>query len=334
MAVGVFRHGGPIGYAAAVNAGTIQSATGGRAIGTAPGPGAGADAASEQGASPIARLLAAVRATLAWIGAGTLEELRYLCLVAATVAVCWGRALLPSTWRPISMRATSVQFLSIGVEGSRFIAIVALVTGLAVVLQTQLWLTRLGQTGLLGPILVLVVVRELAPIVTAFILVGRSGAAIVTDLGTRAQRGEVHALDAQGIDPFVYYVVPRVLAMTVAGFVLSVLFIFVTIVSGYLAGRFLDVARLDVLSFIDSVAGQLQPSDALNLLVKSVLTAAATGAIACAEGLSVRPESRGAGRENDSTGSGGLSRAVQRCYSRSIITLCVVIGVTSIATYV
>ena len=70
---------------------------------------------------------------------------------------------------------------------------IALIVGVLVVVQAQYWLTRLGQTALIGPILTAVVLRELGPLLTNFVVIARSGTAISTELANMKVHGEVRA---------------------------------------------------------------------------------------------------------------------------------------------
>ena len=87
----------------------------------------------------------------------------------------------------------------------------AVALGLVVIGQTVSWLTRVGAINFLGTVMVVVVVRELGPLVTALLVVARVGTANVIELGTARATGEVEALEALGIDSVHYLVVPRVL---------------------------------------------------------------------------------------------------------------------------
>src|SRR6266850_7049442 len=94
--------------------------------------------------------------------------------------------------------------------------------GLLVIGQTVSWLTRVGAIKYLGTIMVVVVVRELGPLVTALLVLARIGTANVVELGTARATGEVEALEALGIDPVHYLIAPRVLGMVIGVFSLTV----------------------------------------------------------------------------------------------------------------
>jgi osmotically-inducible protein OsmY len=80
-----------------------------------------------------------------------------------------------------------------------------------VVVQLAFWVGEAGQSQLLGPLLVAVVARELGPVLINLIVIVRSDSAMTTELGILKINGEVRALEAQGSDPFLQLVMPRVL---------------------------------------------------------------------------------------------------------------------------
>ena len=90
---------------------------------------------------------------------------------------------------------------------------IAAALGLVVIGQAVSRLTTLGANPYLGTIMVFAVVRELGPLFTALLVLSRSGAANVIELGTARALGEVEALEVLGIDPVHYLVMPRVIGM-------------------------------------------------------------------------------------------------------------------------
>jgi phospholipid/cholesterol/gamma-HCH transport system permease protein len=118
---------------------------------------------------------------------------------------------------------------------------VALALGFLVIGQTVSALARVGATEYLGSTMVIVIVRELGPLLAAMLLLARVGTAHVIELGTARALGEVEALEALGIDPVHYLVVPRVIGMAAGVFALTVYLIIGALGSGYLWAFLQDV---------------------------------------------------------------------------------------------
>src|SRR6185503_17826211 len=142
-----------------------------------------------------------------------------------------------------------------------------------------------------------------------------------TELGILKIDGGVRTLEAQGGDPFLYLVMPRVLGVALSTFCLTIVFILVAFASGYLFGAWLGTGSRDVWLFTNTVLNALHPQDMAGILAKSTLPALFTSASCCIGGLGV-----GESITN-------IPRATQRALTRSIAGLFVISVVVSLLTY-
>ncbi len=164
-----------------------------------------------------------------------------------------------------------------------FFAAVAL--GFLVIGQTVSWLTRVeAANNWLGNIMVIVVVREIGPLLTALLVLARVGTANVVELGTARAMGEVEALEALGIDPVHYFVVPRVAGMAVGVFSLTVYLILGTLVSGYLWVFIQEVPLLPG-DYFRQLAGALGYMDFALLALKTCAFGFIIAIVTCYHGL-------------------------------------------------
>jgi phospholipid/cholesterol/gamma-HCH transport system permease protein len=85
-------------------------------------------------------------------------------------------------------------------------------------------LPQFGQDERLYDILVLIIVRELGPVLTAFIITSRSGSAITTELGNMIVSHEIEAYESVGINPVTYLAVPRLLGVVFSMIILNIYF--------------------------------------------------------------------------------------------------------------
>ena len=211
-----------------------------------------------------------------------LDELAYLAGLCATVLL---RVLHPSTWRSPVRDVLARQIYFTGVQALAFIAVVAILVGLGIVLQTRLWLHDFGQSNLLGPVLVVVVVRELAPLLVNLIVIVRSGSAIATELANMSVHGEIEALETQGIDPLEYLVVPRVVGVVIATLCLTVCFDTIAFATGYAASLLLELHPPRPLEFVDQVLAPLRRADVIAPILKSTVPPFLFGILCCHTGL-------------------------------------------------
>jgi phospholipid/cholesterol/gamma-HCH transport system permease protein len=167
--------------------------------------------------------------------------------------------------RPSVVRQTARS----GLELLPMTLFVSCALGLVIIGQSVSWLTRVGAINYLGSIMVIVVVRELGPLLAALLVLTRVGVANVIELGTSRALGEVEALEALGVDPVHYLVVPRVAGMAVGVFSLTVYLILGALLSGYLWAFIQDVP-LRPSDYFRQLASSLHYMDFVLLALKSL----------------------------------------------------------------
>ncbi|MSR65196.1 MAG: ABC transporter permease [Verrucomicrobiae bacterium] len=171
--------------------------------------------------------------------------------------------------------------------GARLLPMVAflgIALGLLIIGQTVALLTRVGAQEYIGTVMVTVVVRELGPLFTAFIVLARSGASNVVELGTTRAMGEVEALESLGIDPIHYLVMPRVIGLALSVFCLTTYLILISIGSGYLF-VFLQDVPLRFSAYIGQVGDALRWQDFVFLALKTSLFGIVIAVVNCYHGL-------------------------------------------------
>jgi phospholipid/cholesterol/gamma-HCH transport system permease protein len=258
---------------------------------------------------------------VAGLGAFVLEHGRRVLYLAAVLGTTLLLSVQPRRWRRGVRDVFARQFFFFGVESIRFILILAVLVGISVVVQLSVWTGKLGQSQQLGPLLVAVVARELGPLFANFVLIVRGGSAIATELGIMKVGGELRVLEAQGVEPLLMLVMPRVLAMALAAFCLSIIFVFAAFASGYGFGALFGGAPLTAEAFITSTLRAAHPFDAIGFLVKCLLPALLTGVICSTTGLSVE---------------GGLTQvplAVKHALARSLFALFLTSTIVSLLAY-
>jgi phospholipid/cholesterol/gamma-HCH transport system permease protein len=248
---------------------------------------------------------------------GQFDELRHAAAVAGTVLYVSGR---PRNWGREVRNALGRQILAVGIEPFLFVCAVAVLVGISVVVQLASWTGQAGQSQLLGPLLVAVVARELGPILTNVIVIVRSSSAMATELGVLKINGEIATLEARGIDPFLYVVMPRVLGVCVSTLCLTIVFILVAFASGYFFGAWMGSGSRNMWSFINTVVNALRPQDIFSILGKSILPALFTSVSCCVGGLGVGALT-------------GIPQATQRALTRSIAGLFVISAIVSLLHY-
>ena len=246
------------------------------------------------------------------------DELRHAAAVMGTTVYV---GVHPRYWVSDVRNAFARQVLAIGIESIGLVCGVAVFVGITVVMQLAFWVKEAGQSQMLGALLVAVVAREVSPVLIGLLVIVRSGSAMAAELGIMKIGGQVHRLEAQGGSPFLFLVMPRVLAAAVSAFCLTIVFILVAFVSGYVFGAIVGKGSRDLAMFADTISRAVGPKDVLAILSKSVLPALFASASCCVGGLGV-----GESLEE-------VPQAVQRALVRSIVGLFVISTVVSFLTY-
>ena len=247
------------------------------------------------------------------------DELRHAAAVIGTVLYICVR---PRYWVRTVRREFMRQVVAIGVEAIWLVCGVAVFVGITIVVQLAFWVEEAGQSQMLGPLLVAVVARELSPVLIGIVVIVRSGSIMASELGIMKIAGRIHVLEAQGISPLIYLVMPRVLAAAVSTFCLTIVFILVAFTSGYLFGATVGKGSRDFLLLADTVSLAMHPKDVLAILSKSILPGLYASATCCIGGLGV------------SRSLTEVPQATQRALVRSVAGLFVISTGVSILTYI
>ncbi len=118
----------------------------------------------------------------------------------------------------------TMQLLFTYVEALPICCFLAAGIGSSVFMIGNSFLTALGQGKLKYDLLVLLIMRELGPILIAFIVTARSATAIATEISTMVVRHEIEAYISIGIDPISHIAAPRFLGVTFSLFFLNIYF--------------------------------------------------------------------------------------------------------------
>ncbi len=252
------------------------------------------------------------------LGALTRRQLRFTLML---VGASWGvlrEACRPTSWRRtviFEFKSTLRQAAGGGLFSTLF---TAALTGFGIVAQAIYWLGIAGMADTTDSLLATVLVREIAPVLVGIILLGRSAMLSLTQLGQLTIGGELRALQAQGVDPFLVLVMPRALAMMLSSFTLGVVFSAISLSVGYGVCRFSSVITMPLWTFLYDIVGAMKPIDYLGIPLKLIISGFLLSLATQLTGL-------------DATRSDSLATLLPRGFARGIMVIMVVnvvLGVT------
>ncbi len=181
-----------------------------------------------------------------------------------------------------------------GVRSLPIVLITALFAGGIMVIQAGMIIRRYGAEGVLGWAAGFATLREIAPILIALMLSGRVGANNTAELGTMVVTEQIDALRTLAIDPISYLVVPRVIAMVVVLFLLTIFGDVVALIGAAITGDVL--LGVSPRAFYRSLVEMLGFWDVATGLIKSLVFGLLLGLSSCTFGLRVTGGAPGVGR--------------------------------------
>ncbi len=192
---------------------------------------------------------------------------------------------LTAAGRGVALRVALNQIRFTALHAVGLVLLLAGILSFLVISQAVRELGPLGVTELIGTLIVVAIVRELGPLITALAVAGRSGTAIAAELATNRVMGEVRALEAMGIDPRQYLVVPRLAAAVVSVFTLLIVFDLGAIGAGFAAAR---LAGMSGERYFEVVLQSLAARDVWLTVAKALAFGLIVGLVPSYFGLSVR----------------------------------------------
>jgi len=169
-----------------------------------------------------------------------------------------------------------------GVNALPIVALIGFLMGLILAFQSAVPLKRFGAEVFAADLVSIALLRELAPLMTAIILAGRTGSAFAAELGTMKVNEELDALTTMGLDPMRFLVTTRVVAAVVATPLLTVF----SNVAG-LIGSGLVVMSLGypLTTYLHRIQDAASLADAVGGLIKAGIFGLLIASIGCLRGM-------------------------------------------------
>ena len=183
-------------------------------------------------------------------------------------------------------RQTKLQIRFTGLDALWLVSGTALLLGAVTLIQAFSQLSGLGAEHYIGVLMVLIILRELGPLLTAVLVIGRSSTAIAAELGAMQLNGEVDALAVHGIDPYQYLLLPRWVGVLISLFVLVVFFDTAALAGGFLVAKLKYAVTFGF--YMDSVRQTLSNRDFAATLLKILCFSGVITFHACHFGLRIR----------------------------------------------
>jgi len=193
------------------------------------------------------------------------------------------------------------QMYFIGARSLTLIIFSGITIGMVLGLQFYNILQRFGSVDLLGSGVALGVIRELGPVMTALMVVGRAGSSITAELGIMRITEQVDALECMAVSPDKFLIAPKVVAGILSVPLLTMVFDFVALYGGYFVGVIMFGVAPG--SYMNGMIDAIEMPDVRLGLVKSLIFGGLVTLIACSRGFYIHLTRAG------SQGAEGVSSA-------------------------
>lgn len=184
------------------------------------------------------------------------------------------------------LSVVSAQIYFTGLQAMPLISIIAIGAGGITIMQSSTNLSFLGGANMIGNLLVAIIVRELGPLITALVVIARSGTAVASEVGNMRANREIEALESVGINPLSYIVFPRLIGGVISVLCLSIYFVVIAIMGGYFITRLIHGIAFGF--YLQSLATAVSADDVWLFLLKNGFSGIIIFVISCHQGLSVQ----------------------------------------------
>ena len=232
----------------------------------------------------LARAVGPVVALANWFAAA--------CGLAAAIV---RQGVRPVTWRR-SVRAEFFRFLDLAsVQSVPSVVVAGGLVGFTVIAEYTFWLRHVGRIQEIDEVLLIVIVRDIAPLLVGLLVLGRSGLVLLGEVGRMRREGEFRTLDAQGIDPFLTIIVPRVLAITLSVFSLTIVFILAVVSMGHVTAVAIEYSSVTALEVVIQLLETIGSAGGVTIPVKTLAIGFTIGVVCSLTALETKgQESRAA----------------------------------------
>ena len=238
---------------------------------------------------------AIVRNFLSGIGEQTVAIFRdfilFLNFLGATTIAIFKSLLHPSS---IRFKETSSNIFKAGTTAIPIVALSAFLVGIVIAYQSAVQLEKYGANIFIVDMIGISIPRELAPLITAIIVAGRSGSSYTAQIGVMKITEELDAMKTMGFEIYRFVVLPRIFAMIVA---LPLLIFFADIVGIY-AGMIIAKSQLGIntTQFLDRLQNAVDVKHYIVGIFKGPFFAFIIAAIGCFRGFQVSENTESIGR--------------------------------------
>jgi phospholipid/cholesterol/gamma-HCH transport system permease protein len=205
----------------------------------------------------------------------------------------------PLRGKGFRFRSAVEHYVEFGVRSLPIVGMICFLVGVIIALQSSYTLDKWGANRFIATLVAVSALREMAPLMTAVLITGRSGSAITAEIGTMKVGEEIDALEVMGLNPIKYLVAPKFIAMVLAVPCVTLIGMFIMIFGGFAASVY--VVGVDARIYVDMTVQAVAEKDLFIGLTKSLFFGVAICWVGVYRGLQVEGGAEGVGRQTTSS---------------------------------
>ena len=229
-------------------------------------------------------------------GAGFLAPVLERLEETGRYTVFVGETLRYTIRRPFRLRLVFEQMEQIGVNSVPIIALSSLAIGMIFSLQMVRLLQPFRAEIATGSAVAITLARELAPVITTLMLIGKNGSAMAAELGSMKVTEQIDALRTMTVNPVDYLVVPRVWASVFMFPALTLLANVVGVIGSYVVAT--GIYDLQGAVYVERMFNDLRPVDVSAGLIKAAVMGFIAATICTYDGLKSSGGAKGVGESS------------------------------------
>lgn len=207
---------------------------------------------------------------------------------------------------------------SAGVDAVGIVSLIGFLMGLIMAFQAAIPMRQFGADIFIADLVGLSLVRELAALMTAIVLAGRSGSAFAAEIGTMKVNEEINALNTMGLNPVRFLVTSRVLGVVLVMPLLTLFGMGAGLVGGAIVMKSLGYP---LVTYVNQISNAVRLVDFTGGMVKSFVFGLLVAAVGCLRGLET------------GTGAQAVGRSATRAVVSGIILIVIADGLFAVVYY-
>ena len=198
------------------------------------------------------------------LGGGSIDVLSRM----GRIFTFFGSAVYFSLTPPLKIERILKQIRFIGAQSTLVVLLIGTFTGMVLALQLFHTLSRIGSEAILGPMVALSIMKEMAPVLTGLMVTARAGSAIAAEIGIMRITNQIDAIEMMGLNPFRYLVAPNMIAGLISLPLLTGMFDAIGILGGYLVG--VEILGLEYSTFFGEINTYVRMEHLMEGIYKSM----------------------------------------------------------------